>query len=122
MALGCLVYTISSRSRMRVPSDPDAAAALRIAWDPSLTQVSERFRPKKRERPRQLKPPGPSEALERNTGFEPATFALAIRNVRIHRPSRRSTPRPTLQFVSGPYHNALHEFPTPQRSNTNLWV
>src|SRR5882724_2993038 len=64
MALGCLVYTISSRSRMRVPSDPDVAAALRIARGPSLTQVSERFRPKKRERPRQLAPPGPSEALE----------------------------------------------------------
>jgi len=41
MALGCLVYTISSRSRMMVPSDPGAAAALRIARGPSLTQVSE---------------------------------------------------------------------------------
>jgi predicted DNA-binding transcriptional regulator AlpA len=47
-----------------------------------------RRRPRKSPDPRTTRNPG---KLERNTGFEPATFALATRQSGIHDPSRLST-------------------------------
>jgi len=60
--------------------------------------------------------------MERNTGFEPATFALAILQAGIPKLPRRSTPSPSLHFHSERYHRPIHESPIPHRRNTNLWV
>ena len=60
--------------------------------------------------------------MERNTGFEPATFALAIRKGGIPEPSRRSTPSPSRPFCSRQQQARFHESPMPHRRNTNLRV
>jgi hypothetical protein len=60
--------------------------------------------------------------LERNTGFEPATFALAIRYQPIHVPPQRFLLLPTRRIHSGRDRRAILEFSIAHRRNTNLGV